>query len=64
MEIVCPVCAKVDPPCIDINAHIKVCHCDECGTTFTVQLDNRRELPVRHRPPSRNRGGSGSSPTS
>ena len=38
MEIVCPVCCKVDPPCIEITEHIMVCRCDESGTTFTIQL--------------------------
>ena len=48
MEIVCPVCATLDPPCVEITELILVCRCGECGTTFTI-LNERRETPVRRR---------------
>lgn len=49
VEIVCPVCATLDPPCVEITELILVCRCGECGTTFTIQLNERRETPVRRR---------------
>ena len=64
VEIVCPVCATLDPPCVEITELILVCRCGECGTTFTIQLNERRETPVRRRGPPRDRGGSDSSPSS
>jgi len=63
VEIVCPVCATLDPPCVQITELILVCRCDECGTTFTIQLNDRTESPVRRQLP-RSRGGSDSSPSS
>ena len=63
MEIVCPVCATPEAKCVEITDQIMVCHCDECDSTFTIQMSAATAAAVRHMPPGR-RGGTDSSPSS
>ena len=39
-----PMCSAVDPPCVEITPHLRVCRCAECGALFTIQLDATREI--------------------
>lgn len=63
MDLVCPVCRVVDPRATEITPHLIIGRCDECGTTFTIQIEDRRDAPVRVRPLRRHTRESEPSPT-